>query len=193
MTENTTEENGEIKNFNFDLEMIKLNEMTKEDAKKHSKVGGCDLTTLKKIAEHLHIKQSMGKGDLVDAIFSKKENIAQLALINSKSVHHMFRKDKNTFPRILNIILSYPDALQRSGALASRMQLQDKTLNDNAPIFVESARLFNDPTHNSGGIVEQHEALVAAGINTEAPHAGDITPNYIYILFKQMRNKFAEG
>ena len=79
----------------------------------------------------------------------------QYSSIAEKERSGTYRHDKNTFPRLVNLVMRYPDALQRSSALATRMDLQNKTTNANNPIWVSVAEEFMDGT-DSGGLVKNH-------------------------------------
>ena len=68
-----------------------------------------------------------------------------------------YRKDKNTMPRLINILFEHPDAVARSHMLATRIQLQNKETYDKQKIFTESMLKFNDRQYNSGGLVTEHE------------------------------------
>ena len=50
----------------------------------------------------------------------------------------LYRKDKNTIPRLINILFEHPDAVARSHMLASRIQLQNKETYDKQQIFVSN-------------------------------------------------------
>jgi hypothetical protein len=63
--------------------------------------------------------------------------------------------------------MRYPDALQRSSALATRMDLQNKATNASKPIWVTVADEFMDGT-DSGGLVKKHEKFIKHIINPES-------------------------
>lgn len=63
--------------------------------------------------------------------------------------------------------MTCPDALQRSGALANRMQLQFGEIAHNQLIFVEAAAEFNDRSINSGSLIVQHEVFARLEVNPE--------------------------
>jgi hypothetical protein len=55
-----------------------------------------------------------------------------------------FRKSRNTMPRIINIILGYPNALLRSQLLADRLQLDSGETRSRHPAFTDCAEKFNN-------------------------------------------------
>ena len=74
--------------------------------------------------------------------------------------------DKNTYPRLKNLVLAFPDALQRSSALATRQDLQNKEVNASRTIWINVAEQFMDG-HDSGGITKTHEEFTRVGMDTE--------------------------
>ena len=76
---------------------------------------------------------------------------AELKDILEKDQGSSFRSDKNTFFRVLNILMRYPDAVVRSNMLAGRLQLQERQTYDNQSIFVDAALQFNDWSFKTGG------------------------------------------
>ena len=63
-------------------------------------------------------------------------------------------------------MLRYPDALQRSSALATRQDLQNKEVNGSEVIWVTVSEQFMDGT-DSGGIMKPHEEFTKVSVNTE--------------------------
>jgi hypothetical protein len=94
-----------------------------EAAKGHARSGGLGLDKLKKVAKYLRIPVTQAKDSLVDAIVQKikrKKEMEALRHEEEISLGTSFRKNKNTTPRIINFLMQYPDALQRSFCLAQR-------------------------------------------------------------------------
>ena len=94
-----------------------------EMAKCSSRSGGLSLDKLKDCARYLSIPTTQSKSDLVEAIVEKVKKREQLADIEKEkeaSRGTSFRKNKNTLPRLINLLMQYPDALQRSFCLATR-------------------------------------------------------------------------
>jgi len=95
-------------------------------ANAHVRSGGLSLSAVKECAKHLCIPSSQSKNLLVKAIVEKVRRQQQLADIEraaEASRGTTFRKDKNTIPRIINLLMQYPDALQRSFSLATRYDI----------------------------------------------------------------------
>ena len=106
--------------------------------------GSYNLSDIKRAAAHLGLPTSAAKGALIDSIVSKvvnnnynflftysnynlqMEKRAALKDIIVKDNNGTFRSDKNTFFRVLNILMQSPDAVARSNMLAGRLQLQER-------------------------------------------------------------------
>ncbi len=67
-----------------------------------------------------------------------------------------YSTDKNSYPRLINLVLQFPDALQRSSALATRQDLQNKEIHASKTIWVTVAEQFMEG-HDSGGIMKPHK------------------------------------
>lgn len=161
----------------FDLEgaIAKVCALAPDDAARSSRVSGVSLEELKTIAGYLNLRKTDSKGNLIAAIRAKVEAKKKLGSILNKD-EGTFRRDKNTFFRLCNILMTFPDALQRSNLLATRTQLQNKEVNEKQPIFNDAADHFNDHNYNSGGLVAQHEEFTARSIDPEAINSsGPIT------------------
>jgi len=92
---------------------------------------------LNRMANRFKIATSQSKEALVLAIKeSQKKQIALNSLETRSSSVSTYRKDKNTLPRIINLVLRYPDALARSAVIATRLDLQDREVGPNKPIWV---------------------------------------------------------
>jgi chaperonin GroEL (HSP60 family) len=87
--------------------------------------------------------------------------------------------------------MRYPDALQRSSALATRMDLQNKATNASKPIWVTVADEFMDGT-DSGGLVKKHEKFIKHNINPELiSKIGSFTSGQACDLFKEISRAYA--
>jgi chaperonin GroEL (HSP60 family) len=87
--------------------------------------------------------------------------------------------------------MRYPDALQRSSALATRMDLQNKATNASKPIWVTVADEFMDGT-DSGGLVKKHEKFIKHNINPESiSKIGSFTSGQACDLFKEISRAYA--
>ena len=71
--------------------------------------------------------------------------------------HESFRSDKNTFFRVLNILMQFPDAVARSNMLASRLQLQERQTYEHQSVFVDATEKFNDWNFKTGGLIVEHD------------------------------------
>ena len=86
---------------------------------------------LKALAYSLGLKRSQNKSELATTISEKWENRVKLEGILSASSSSLsnfsgnFKSDENTFFRICNFLMVYPDAVARSAALAGRKRLQE--------------------------------------------------------------------
>ena len=104
-----------------------------------------------------------------------------------------YRKDKNTMPRLINILFEHPDAVARSHMLATRIQLQNKETYDKQKIFTESMLKFNDRQYNSGGLVTEHEVFTARGIDPESVGQGIYISRNAWKHFRNVRKDYAKA
>ena len=145
----------------------------------------------KQMSIHLHLNRSYNKSTLIDNIIKKRKRVIELAAVHgaeaeaeeSDEESQNFTSNQNTFPRLCNIILDYPDAVVRSAVLASKYALQNKETNQNQPIFLETCEKFNDAAFDSGGIVSEHPELLNAKIDPEKHNNGKISPKQVFKLF----------
>ena len=163
-------------------------------AKCHVRYGGQNIDTLKKCARRLNIPTTQSKGSLVNAIQTKvmkRKELDQIEKEEEASRGTSFRKNKNTLPRLINFLMNYPDALQRSFCLASRTDLQNgQGPSHKRAIYEETMHSFNSPS-NSGGIIKDREEYRKAGINPEERNtSGLITQNLIVMLWKDLLKAF---
>ena len=116
------------------------------------------------------MSKAFNKPTLIDNIIKKRKRVVALATVHSQEAvaeesdeeSQKFISNMNTFPRLCNIILQYPDAVIRSSLLGSKYALQNKETNQNQPVFVETCAKFDDANFYSGGLVSEHMELSMA-------------------------------
>ena len=174
--------------------LARLCNLTEEAAVKEGKLKGTSafkLSSLKKIAKQRGLVVGLAKPDMINRI---RENVIKEKVLESiaeKERSGTYRHDKNTFPRLVNLVMRYPDALQRSSALATRMDLQNKTTNANNPIWVSVAEEFMDGT-DSGGLVKNHEKFIKFDIDPEkVSSTGVFTHTQGFELWKELSRSYA--
>jgi hypothetical protein len=130
--------------------------------------GGVNREFLVSVAASLNISGARRKTNdsLFESVITRIKNQAMLEQIETdedsvdseaSQPTRKFRKDKNTLPRILNILMTNPDAILRTNLLANRRQLQSREVYSNQTIFIDCAERFNDPDDDDiGGLVAQH-------------------------------------
>ncbi len=111
------------------------------------------------------------------------EKRAALQDIIVKDNHGTFRSDKNTFFRVLNILMQSPNAVARSNMLAGRLQLQDRQTYENQSVFVDAAEKFNDWNYKTGGLIVEHEQFFDIEPD-KINNSGPITELKVCNLFK---------
>lgn len=156
-------------------------------AAQNAKVSGWALPKLKVMARALGLPTNQNKKELIEAIFAKRDAQTSLQdIMTNRNSNSTFRRNKDTIPRICNLIMQYPDALERSFALATKQQLQDKEVNGSQKIFVAVADNFNDWNYNSGGCVDETDP-VFDGIDPERENkSGKITSQLVYNHWKDV-------
>jgi hypothetical protein len=83
-------------------------------------------------------------------------------------------------PRLINLVFRYLDALQRSSALATRQDLQNKEVNGTKLTWVAVPEEVINGT-NSGGLVMEHEEFDRIKLNPELIFKnGTITPPAVF-------------
>ena len=159
------------------------------------------LEQIKDMASHLGIKKSQTKPKLVEAILSYMKqkqqhdamSVAQVTSstsVDGNSNNGTYRKDKNTIPRLINLLFNHPNALARSQSIPSRVDIQDRQLNEHQEIWTIVCNEFMDRSHNSGGLMAQHDAL--DDIDTEKiNNSGILTPKHAFKIFKDVLREYA--
>lgn len=143
--------------------------------------GGMDIAHLKMVAERWKIPKSQNKGPLVANIVARIKNkealqsgqFPVLMPVTPVATPSSFKKDKNTFPRLCNILMKTEDSLARSQLIAGRLQLQYGQTREHHPVWVCAAEDFNDYSKSSGGLQFPDEVLFTeGGIDPDAPNTG---------------------
>ena len=87
------------------------------------------LSTLKQIAKRMGLIVGLAKPDMIVTLRNAMLRATELKVIEASKRDGTYVVDKNTVPRLINLVLRYPDALQRSSALATRQEVQNKEVN----------------------------------------------------------------
>ena len=148
---------------------------------------------------HLHLNKSYNKSLLIDNISKKQRRVIELAAVHgaegkaeeSDEESQNFTSNQNTFPRLCNILLDYPDAVVRSAVLASKFAIQNKETNQNQQIFLETCEKFNDVGFDTGGIVFEHPELLNAKVDPKKHNNGKISPKQVFKLFNAVIRQYA--
>ena len=129
----------------------------------------------------------LAKPEMITQLRASVKREDELKKMDEKERNGTYRHDKNTVPRLVNLIMKYPDALQRSSALASRMDLQNKATNASNPIWITVV----DGT-DSGGLVRKHEKFLKHSISPESiSKTGIFTPLQAFDLFKEISRAYS--
>lgn len=159
-----------------------------ETVAKDARLSGWSVPKLKTMSCYLGLGKNFGKKkDIIAAIFGKVSARQSLDnMMASANDNSTFNKDKHTFPRLCNLIMQFPDAVQRCGALASKEQLQNKEVNENQQLFTVVATQFNDWKLNSGGVIDTDDELLDS-IDTEKRNkSGPITAALVFAYWKDV-------
>ena len=78
------------------------------------------LSTLKQIAIKMGLIVGIPKPDMIIALRNAMLRATELKVIEATKRDGTYVVDKNTVPRLANLVLRYPDALQRPSALATQ-------------------------------------------------------------------------
>ena len=181
---------------NLDSVLERLCSLSDEAATKEGKAKGNSifkLATLKKIAKKLGLVCGQPKPDMISSLRAAASKSKELKVIEANKREGTYTIDKNTLPRIINLVFRYPDALQRSAAISTRQDLQNKETNGNKLIWTTVAEEFMNGT-NSGGLVMVHEEFSKVGINPEhISKIGIMTPKQAHDLFKFAARIYAKS
>jgi hypothetical protein len=167
--------------------------MSPEFAKSRS---GPTIVQLKEMAKYLHLSCSHAKEKLVDMIRTHEENKKQLDIIEGsrhRTEATSFKKDKNTIPRICNLLRDESEDLIRLQMLPSREQLQLGHVSHNQPVYTTIAEKFNDWNTMTGGLIDSmDDILLNHEINPDRKNrSGEISPLKVFELFNECRKKYA--
>lgn len=165
-----------------------------EAAKKKSAVSRDDLVEVAKVLKLKH--HEVTKEVLTANIFERWAKVAELDLIEGVNngaapvvaggvPPPTFTKDVHTVPRILNLLIRYPNELVSMELQASRQQLQLKETGASRPMFIELAAQFNSG-ENTGGLclLAKNSPLIVdeKKINPEFTPSVPITPKLVWSL-----------
>lgn len=143
----------------------KFGRMGPKKASADPRAGGMALHEIKVIASHLHIPNSGKKKEwLCDVIANHLKREQQL-----DAMERNFKRCKNTFPRICNILMGkYKDELVLSQAAASRMELEFRVTGAQHPLWLQVAEDFKSPDVRFGCVAPLDPILIKEGINPDA-------------------------
>lgn len=105
----------------LDSVLERLCSLSDEAAAKEGKAKGNSifkLATLKKTAKNLGLVCGQPKPDMILSLRAAVAKSKEL-----KSIEATKREDKNTLPRLINLVFRYPDALQRSSAISTKTDI----------------------------------------------------------------------
>lgn len=94
----------------------------KDWAKQDGRVTGLKLSHLQGICNFYGMVKRGKKEELIEYIFQKFNQVEAIAKL--QSVTPSFVSDVNTFPRLCNIVMKYPQQLLQTGVLSTRLALQ---------------------------------------------------------------------
>jgi hypothetical protein len=98
------------------------------------------------------------KPNMISSLRAAKSKSNELKVIEAKKREGTYTCDKKTL-FLDNLVFRYPDALQRSAAISTRQDLQNKETNGNKLIWTTVAEEFMDGTYSGGFVVENEEFL----------------------------------
>lgn len=174
-------------------------------AKAHKNPSNFSLKELKSMAAHLGLTQTGSKDELVDRIILKRSNTLRILALPDSDSEDVdsdqeeddasldgtgFKKSRNTNFRLINVVVKYPAALQRSNLIASKEQLQNRETGSRAPFWKEVEVEFNDDTP-TGGLIHQHEEFTKKKIAPDAAFNGLISSGKCYSLWKNLVKRYA--
>ena len=122
--------------------LTKLCSLSEEESIKKGKLQSSSAfksSTLKMVAKKQGMVMGSAKPEMIALLRASVAKEKELVSMDEKERNGTYRHDKNTAPRLVNLCMRYPYALQRYSALATRMDLQNKTTNANKPIWVTVA------------------------------------------------------
>lgn len=178
----------------LDQILTRLCALTDDEALKEGKAKGSSsfkLSTLKQIAKNMQLISGLAKPEMIQSLRNSAKTTEVLKNSIASKRDGTYVSDKNTYPRLINLVLAFPDALQRSSALATRQDLQNKEVNATRTIWTDVAEQFMDG-HDSGGIMKTHEEFTRVGMDTEViSKNGIFTAKQGFDLFKSICRAYA--
>jgi hypothetical protein len=144
---------------------------------------------LKNICIHYGMNKRGKKNELINVIFVTFEAINALERHEelSTSITNDFRVDSNTIPRLCNIVLQYhPSTLLQTGAIASRVDLQNRDVGATHSLWQDVADSINNPDYEVGLIIKSHthtefqKKNVNPSINQQRFNSTVVTTNYVW-------------
>ena len=166
-------------------------EKFKEQYRKGSKTSGKSLPAIKAIAKHLSLTYSnVSKETLIDRIVELLNDKKQLD--KTEETEGKFITNKNTFPRLMNILMLNPDPLARCLALKGPANQQHGEVREKQKFIVDAVALFNDREFKSGGLIESNEEFFRVGIDPDATFVGSITNETAWKLLLAIRKQYAQ-
>ena len=149
--------------------------------------GGVDLDMLKAAASTNNaFPKNRSKKVLIDALVVIRK---QALALQTPARSTYFVKDKDTFPRLCNLIMKHPNAVRQSFGAATRDQLQHKEgPTPNRQIWRDLEAEFNDYDVHSGGLCKKRDLYDNASIDPERPNlSGKFRADAMVSLWKDIK------
>jgi hypothetical protein len=112
----------------LDSVLERLCSLSDEAAAKEGKAKGNSIfkiATLKKIAKNLGLVCGQPKPDIILSLRGAVAKSKELKSIEATKREGAYPIDKNSLPRLINLVFRYPDALQRSSAISTKMDIAE--------------------------------------------------------------------
>jgi hypothetical protein len=120
------------------------------------KNSGVSVEMMKMMAGHWGMSKNKDKKTLATLLIQKMKSMEMTRTIIVASRiggSPAFRRDKNTIPRLLNLLTPFPDGMLRSKSRANWMDLQNRNTRANDDMWDTVAERFNNRNFDSGGLV----------------------------------------
>jgi hypothetical protein len=170
------------------LEMLKQTPMESLIKRRGGVINGKELEDL---AKELKIRHAnVPKSELVKNLLKYKGEDEALEASTVRT-DDGFRRDANTFPRLLNFLMKEPNAVARLQLLAARHQLDSGEVYSSQEVMITAVELFNDPGMNSGGLIDPHQAL--RKIDPEKVPNGELKPEKAWKILLDTKKLYAEA
>lgn len=92
-----------------------------------------------------NMKKRGTKAELLDVIFNTFKHVDAVSVAPPTT----FVSDQNTFPRLCNIIMKYPQQLLATGVIASRVALQTNNVGAHQSLWLDAAEQSDLPSRPS--------------------------------------------